>query len=80
MSNLSLFPSDRLIKLRDVERRLEEIFDRESRPSRSTLIGWIEDGTLDGVQIGRGLNYFVRESSLDRFFDRYYSNAFSRAA
>lgn len=80
MSNLSLFPSDRLIKLRDVERRLEDLFDRESLPSRTTIIGWIEDGTLDGEQIGRGRNYFVRASSLERFFDRYYADAVRKAA
>lgn len=78
--NMSLFPSDKLIKLRDVEAMLAEVFDRDSMPSRGTIVGWIEDGTLDGVQIGSGRNYYVRRSSLERFFDRFYSSQYSRAA
>jgi len=80
MSNLPLFPPDKLIKLRDVEIMFEEVFDRRSMPSRTTIVGWIEDGTLDGVQIGRGRNYFVRQSSIERFFERFYSDACRQAA
>lgn len=60
-------PADRLIKLRDVEREIADLFHAESRPSRNTIIGWIEDGTLLGRQLGSGNNYYVWESSLDRF-------------
>lgn len=63
----SLFPADRLVKLRDVEQILREFFCEGSCPSRSTIIGWIEEGTLDGQQIGPGRNYYVFESSLEAF-------------
>lgn len=74
MNQATLFPvaittptTDRLIKLRDVERELASFFHRESRPSRNTIIGWIEEGTLLGTQLGSGKNYYVYESSFERF-------------
>lgn len=62
---LPLINIDRLIKLGDVERELGKVF--YTPPSRPTIVGWIEDGTLDGKQIGRGNNYYVFESSLNKF-------------
>lgn len=69
MNTPSLFPTDRLIKLREVETVLREYFPEGSCPSRSTIIGWIEDGTLLGKQLGSGRNYYVLESSFERFKD-----------
>lgn len=61
---LPLIHIDRLIKLGEVEKALADVF----RPaiSRPTIIAWIEEGTLDGKQIGRGGNWFVYESSLNK--------------
>lgn len=61
--------ADRWVKLRDAEARIAKEFTPDSRPSRNTLIGWIEDGTLVGRQFGRGRNYFVTESSLKSCID-----------
>lgn len=60
---IPLLAIDRLIKLGEVERILESVF--HPTPSRHTIVGWIEDGTLEGRQIGVGNNWFVYESSLD---------------
>lgn len=60
-----LLAIDRLIKLGEVERILEHIF--HPIPSRHTIVGWIEDGTLEGMQIGRGDNWHIYQSSLDKF-------------
>lgn len=54
---------DRLIKLGEVERVLETIF--VPAPTRPTLIAWIDEGILEGKQIGPGGNWFVYSSSLD---------------
>lgn len=64
------FPAPRLVKLREVERLLRDCFPDGSRPSRNTIIGWIEDGTLNGKQIGTGRNYYVFESSVREFIGR----------
>ena len=72
--------ADRLIKLRDVERILSSCFHVESRPSRNTIIGWIEEGTLLGMQLGSGRNYYVFESSLDEFKEKLQSQRFAFAA
>lgn len=56
---------DRLIKLGEVERVLATIF--WPAPSRPTLIAWIDEGILEGKQIGPGGNWFVYTSSLDNF-------------
>lgn len=76
----SLFPEDRLIKLRDVETVLRDFFHEGSCPSRSTIIGWIEEGTLNGMQIGSGRNYYVYESSLDRLMSELRRSAIRAAA
>lgn len=60
-----LIDVDPLIKLSKVERELARVF--APAPSRPTIVGWIEQGTLDGKQIGRGDNWFVYQSSLDSF-------------
>lgn len=57
----------RWIKLREVERRLSPLFVEASCPSRSTIIAWIEDGTLIGKQLGTGKNYYVLEASFEEF-------------
>lgn len=62
---MPLLNVDPLIKLGEVERILAKIFF--PAPSRPTIVGWIEEGTLDGKQIGRGDNWFVYQSSLDDF-------------
>lgn len=72
--------TDRLVKLRDVERELARYFHAESRPSRNTIIGWIEEGTLLGLQLGSGNNYYVLESSLERFKERFVRIATDLAA
>lgn len=79
-AKLSLFPTDPLVKLRDVEQLLAEHFYRASRPSRATIICWIEDGTLRGKQIGPGRNYYVYKSSLDRLITELSDEAVSQAA
>jgi hypothetical protein len=82
-NQLSLFrqpTADRLIKLRDVERALTDCFHRDSRPSRNTIIGWIEEGRLLGKQIGSGHNYYVWESSLLSFRENLTSNQMAIAA
>lgn len=61
---LPLLEIDPLIKLGEVERVLERVFN--PRPSRHTIIGWIEEGILGGRQFGRGGNWFIYQSSLDQ--------------
>ena len=80
MRTQSLFPADRLIKLRIVEQIFREFFGDESCPSRSTIIGWIEEGTLYGQQIGSGRNYYVWESSLEDFKAKHLQNTMRAAA
>lgn len=53
-----------LIKLRHVEQELKKTFP-QSAPSRNTIIDWIKNGTLLGLQLGKGKNYYVFQSSLD---------------
>ncbi len=86
MNQVTLFPMtktgvvDRLIKLRDVERSLADCFHADSRPSRNTIIGWLEEGLLLGKQLGTGHNYYVWESSLERFKQQLNSDSMSIAA
>lgn len=61
---MPLLAIDPLIKLGEVERILEQVF--RPAPSRPTIVGWIEEGTLEGKQIGRGDNWFIYESSLTK--------------
>lgn len=60
---MPLLEIDPLIKLGEVERILSQVF--QPAPSRPTLVSWLEDGTLEGKQIGRGDNWFVYQSSLN---------------
>jgi hypothetical protein len=60
---MPLLNIDPLIKLGVVEAILKRVFD--PAPSRPTLIAWIEEGVLEGKQIGRGDNWFIYKSSLD---------------
>lgn len=62
-------PADRLMKLRDAEFKIRRYVLADSMPSRGMLIRLIEDGTLDGKQLGRGRNWFVTESSVDRLIE-----------
>ncbi|MEO8649177.1 MAG: hypothetical protein ABI539_08430 [Acidobacteriota bacterium] len=62
---LPLLDFDPLIKLVVVESMLGKIF--RPAPSRPTIVGWIEEGLLEGRQFGRGDNWFVYQSSLDDF-------------
>lgn len=62
---MALLDTDPLIKLGEIERVLAKIF--RPCPSRPTIVGWIEDGTLEGHQLGLGRNWFVYKSSLDQF-------------
>lgn len=62
---MPLLHIDQLIKLGEVERILERVF--RPAPSRPTIVGWIEEGTLEGRKIGIGGNWFVYQSSLDNF-------------
>lgn len=62
---MALIETDPLIKLGEVERVLAKIF--RPGPSRPTIVAWIEDGTLEGHQLGLGRNWFVYKSSLDNF-------------
>ncbi len=80
MSQIELFPADRFLKLRDVERSLADLFHAESRPSSNTIIGWIEEGQLNAIQIGRGRNYYVLESSLLKFKESWRQKAARLAA
>lgn len=60
---MPLLEIDRLLKLCEVEAALAQVF--YPAPSRPTIVGWIEEGTLDGKQIGRGDNWYVFTSSLN---------------
>lgn len=60
---MPLMDIDPLIKLGEVERILAKVF--RPVPSRPTIVGWIEEGLLEGRQIGLGDNWFVYASSLD---------------
>lgn len=62
---LPLIEVDPLIKLSEVERALSKVF--YPAPSRPTIVQWIEDGTLEGQQFGRGDNWHVFKTSLDNF-------------
>lgn len=62
---LSLINVDRLLKMQRVEEVLGKVFD--PIPDRKTIIGWLDEGILEGKQIGRGDNYYIYESSLTRF-------------
>lgn len=66
---MPLLNIDPLIKLGSVEKIFAKLFP-DRPPSRPTIIGWIEEGLLDGRQIGRGENWFVYQSSLDNFILR----------
>lgn len=61
---MPLLNIDRLIKLGEVERVLRQVF--VPAPSRPTIVGWIEEGMLEGLQIGLGDNWHVYSSSLDK--------------
>lgn len=63
---MPLVDVDRLHRLGVVERVLEKIFG-DCKPSRPTLITMCEEGILEAIQLGRGRNWFVYESSLDRY-------------
>ncbi|MBS1793371.1 MAG: hypothetical protein JSS81_05930 [Acidobacteria bacterium] len=65
---MPLIEIDQLIKLGEVERILSQVFF--PAPSRPTIVGWIEDGTLDGKQIGSGGNWFIYKSSLDNLIEQ----------
>lgn len=56
---------DRLIKLVEVEAVLAKVL--YPVPSRPTIVEWIEEGILEGRQIGTGQNWHVYSSSLDEF-------------
>lgn len=60
-----LIDTDPLIKLGAVERFLGKVF--WPAPSRPTIVGWIEEGRLEGLQIGGGQNWYIYKSSLDSF-------------
>ena len=62
---MPLMQIDRLIKLVEVEAALAKVFP--PAPSRPTIVGWIDEGILEGRQIGGGNNWFVYSSSLDAF-------------
>lgn len=62
---LPLLEIDELIKIGEVERILSKVF--RPAPSRPTLIAWIDEGLLDGRQIGSGGNWHVYKTSLDNF-------------
>lgn len=62
---MPLLNVDRLLKLSVVEEHLAKIF--EPVPDRETICAMIEDGTLEGRQIGPGKNWFVYSSSLNEF-------------
>lgn len=75
---IPLLNVDRLIKLSEVERELARIFNPV--PNRKTIYGWLEDGTLLGIKVGRGDNYYVYESSLDAFVAALQPSNFKKAA
>lgn len=56
---------DPLLKLSLVEEQLAKVF--QPVPDRLTIYTWLEDGTLEGAQLGRGRNWYVYASSLDNF-------------
>jgi len=70
---------DELLKLGVVERALQKVM-LGSAPSRPTLVAMIEDGTLDGIQLGRGRYWFVYRSSLDDYILRIQKKKASRLA
>ena len=56
-------PIDRAFRLRDVEEALAMVMP--SPPSRTTLLNWLDDGTLEGKRMRFG--WIVYESSLQSF-------------
>lgn len=61
---MPLLHIDPLIKLGEVERILARVF--RPAPSRPTIVGWLEEGTLEGRRVGLGNNWHVYTSSLDQ--------------
>jgi hypothetical protein len=57
------FPIDRCLRLRDVEEVLKDVMPRP--PSRTTLLNWLDDGTLEGKHMSFG--WIVYESSIKKF-------------
>lgn len=58
-------PSDRFFRLRDVEEVLSKVM--VSKPSRTTLLNWLDEGTLEGRKMSFG--WIVYESSLKEFIN-----------
>lgn len=75
---MPLLNIDRLIKLGEVERILSQIF--YPAPSRPTIVAWLEEGVLDGRQIGRGEHHYIYESSLNNLIRAHQPNQQKLAA
>jgi len=56
-------PPDRCYRLRDVSEVLGQVMS--SPPSRTTLLNWLDEGTLEGKKMSFG--WVVYESSLKQF-------------
>lgn len=63
----ALLDVDPLLKVGECQEILGKVF--RPAPSRPTIVAWLEEGTLEGKQIGRGHNWFVFESSLKNFIE-----------
>ncbi|MFV0388392.1 MAG: hypothetical protein ACK5NT_06530 [Pyrinomonadaceae bacterium] len=68
---------DELLKLGDVERTLAPYFAEGSKPSRKLIIGLFEEGVLDGVQLGKGRNYWIYRSSLNELINNLKRRVYS---
>lgn len=63
---------DKLVKLGQAEKMLKKVMSPV--PSRPTLILYIKNGILKGKKFPFNNHYYVFESSLREFMDKYGSN------
>jgi hypothetical protein len=68
-TNTKPYKPDKLLKLGQVERLLQNIFALV--PSRPTLIGYVESGRLRGFQDPHNRHYYVYQSSVEEFINSY---------
>lgn len=60
---------DKLVKLGEAEKRMRKVFS--PIPSRPTLIAYIKNGILKGKQFPFNKHYYIFESSLKEFLEKY---------
>ena len=63
---------DKLIKLGQAEKMMRKVMSPV--PSRPTLIAYIKSGILEGKQFAFNNHYYIFESSLKKFIEKYGKN------